>query len=89
MGVGAYVKDPNEVADYPIEWDLDPGDTITGATWNVPAGLIKGIDTFTTTKTVVWLSGGTAGTEYLVTCHITTANGRQFDKTILILVLEK
>lgn len=34
---------------------------------------------FTDTTTKVWLSGGTAGVEYIVVNRVTTAGGRQYD----------
>ena len=96
MVVAAYVKDPNAIQDFPIDWVLDAGDTITASTWAVPAGVTKGdgangapAPTFTTTKTVVWLLGGTVGETYLVVNHVTTAQGRQHDQTLIILVLER
>lgn len=93
MVVAAYVKDPDEVLEYPIDWSgpngLDPGDTILTSTWTVPTGITKQSDSKTTTATLVWLTGGTNGVEYLCVNHITTAQGRQFDKTLIILVIEK
>lgn len=91
MVVAAYVKDPNDVLDYTIDWAtwLATGDTITVSTFTVPTGLTKQSESNTTTFATVWLTGGTAGVEYVVTNHVTSAAGRQEDQTIIVLVLEK
>lgn len=91
----AYKKDPGDVKDYAIDWSQhllvegeDAGDTITASTWVVAAGLTKDSDFDTTTRTTVWLSGGTAGVEYLVTNHVTTAQGRQFERSFTVNVTQ-
>lgn len=92
MAVSAYVKDPNARLDYTIDWSTDwlvPTDTIVGSTFSAPTGITVDSSTFTATTTTVWLTGGTANTEYLVTNHITTAQGRQEDQTLIILCLER
>lgn len=94
MTVAAFVKDPNVTKDYPINWAarLVSGDTITASTWVAEPGITIGTGgqapTSTTTTTLVWLSGGTVGVEYKVTNHITTAQGRTDDQTLIILILE-
>jgi hypothetical protein len=78
---------------------LTGGDTIATSTWtvylntnsgssqvlSVPPGIVVASSSFTNTTTTVWFSGGVAVTEYLATNHITTAQGRQEDQTIIIL----
>lgn len=87
--IAAFVKDPNAVSDYAIDWTLLSGDTITVSTWTVDTGITKGTDSFSATKTTVWLSGGTAGVTYKCVNHITTAGGRQEDHTIIIICQER
>ena len=41
------------------------------------------------TSVTAWLTGGLAGTEYLVVCHITTTGLRQDDRTIKIKVEDR
>jgi len=90
-------KDPSDIKDY----DIDLADVLTGesetaiasATWGVssPAGLtvltaaphaayISG------TKAVVWVSGGTHGVTYELTCMLVTAGAtpRTHQRTIVI-----
>lgn len=86
------LKDPAAVLDYAIEWAewLPPGDTLTGSTWTAETGIDITDDTqFSQTRAVVWLSGGTAGTKYRVTNHVTTSGGRQDERTLLIQVVER
>jgi hypothetical protein len=91
MAFPKFTKDPNAVLDYGFDWTLwlQTGETISSSTWTVPTGLTKDTDTKTTTATVVWLSGGTAGTNYDVTCRIVTSGGRTDDRTMTIKVSER
>lgn len=78
-------KDPNEVVDYDLDWsDLmtDDTDTIATSSWTVPAGITKDSSSNTTTRTKVWLSGGTAGETYTLLNRITTAGGRTLDQSV-------
>lgn len=78
-------KDPHEVLDYDIDWSdqmTDDTDTISSSTWTVPAGITKDSDSETTTRTKVWLSGGTAGETYSLLNRIVTAGGRTMDQTV-------
>lgn len=79
-----FIKDPDAVLDYSIDWSswLADGETITASTWVVPDGITKDSDSFSDTATVIWLSGGTAGTTYLIPNHITTSDGREDDRTL-------
>lgn len=76
------------------------GETISTATWTVPTGITKdssnqsavtinGISYGVNTVATIWLSGGTAGTDYSITCEITTSGSRTLDKTIVIPVSEQ
>ncbi len=75
------------------------GATISTSTWTVPAGITKDSDNkgAVTIRTVVyaintaatiWLSGGTAGTDYELVNQIVTSDSRTLDKTIIIQVRE-
>lgn len=87
-----YFKDPDDVLDYAIDYGkkwLKGGDTIVTSTYLIDAGITKVSDTHTTMMTTIWLSGGTADTQYKVTNRITTAQGRQKDITLRIHVREE
>lgn len=71
-------KDPAEVKDYDINWLPELGtDTIVSSVWAIVAGtgLVINSNQFSTTRTKVWLSGGTLGQTYLLKNTITTALG--------------
>lgn len=79
-------KDPDDILDYSIDWtrELD-GDTISTSVWVVPSGLTdQNTSSASSTKTTVWLSGGTDGTSYNVRNRITTAAGRTLDQTVTL-----
>jgi len=85
-----FLKDPAATLDYTIDWSLYLGaDTIQTSTWTVSTGLTKVTDTKTNTTTTVWLSGGAAGVDYLVTNRITTVGGRIDERSITIRVRER
>lgn len=97
MVVAAYVKDPNAIRDFAVNWALDAGDTITVSTWtaepvNPDTAIVIGANSFTNSpapKTLVRLSGGTFSKEYLVRNRITTAQGKQEDHTLIVLCIEE
>lgn len=63
---------------FEIDWAAELGlDTIIGTpTWVIPVGITDSVKTNTTTVTRLKLAGGTAGTEYAVTCTVATAGGQ-------------
>lgn len=80
-------KDPDAVLDFSIDWTAWlNGDTITASTWDVPDGITEDSSSNDTTGTTIWLSGGTAGEIYELTNHVTTADGRENDATIKVMV---
>lgn len=84
------LKDPDAKLPFSVDWSLwlaNEGDTAADVTWLVPTGLIKESSPapiLVAGKATVWLSGGTAGTNYSVTCRLTTAGGRIDDRTIKV-----
>lgn len=87
MSAPRYVKDPNAVLDYRWDWSswLPAGDTIATATFVVDdAALVIDDSLHDTTTATAWLSGGVSGSRYVVTCHITTTDGRADDRSLII-----
>lgn len=85
-------KAPAEVLDYDIDWSkrLTTGDTIASSTWSAsPNDLTLSGQTFTSTLTKVFLTGGTAIQTYNVVNTITTAFGDTMVETVLIAVAPK
>lgn len=99
MAAADFTKDPDSVLDYQIDWsswlDTDNSEEIASSDWTVPTGLTEGtgdyISSNTTTTTKIWLSGGTAGTNYDVVNSIVTNSSpaREADRTITIMVRER
>lgn len=56
--------------------------------WEESVDFVVDSDSFTDTATTVWTSAGVRGAKYLLTNHIRTDQGREFDFTILIKMKE-
>jgi len=87
-----YLADPNAVLDYVVDWTAWlTTDTITASTWTVGTGITQTTPapSFTTTKATIWLTGGTEGTTYRITNHITTAGGRQNERSFTVQVIDR
>jgi hypothetical protein len=70
------IKDPVAILDYEVDWSKWLlGDVIIASAWTAP-GLIIQATSFTSSATVIWLSGGNANQRYKVTNLITTSGGR-------------
>jgi hypothetical protein len=85
-------KDPDAFLDYSVDWGtwLVEGDSIGSAVWTVPDGLTQEAATVDGTRTIVWLSGGTDGQTYTVTCHVVmTPSGREDDRSLTINMEER
>ena len=93
MANGEYAKDPDAVLDYVWDWGTQGAwlgtDTIDSAVVTVPDGLTLDDTIVTTTTVTAWLSGGTVGESYTVTCHIVTAGGREDDRSMIFSMEER
>ncbi len=102
MPNGRYIKDPAEVLDYKFDFRsstngtgsgdyLASGETISSHTVTAETGITKDSDSATDTNTsvTVWLSGGTTGNEYDITCNIVTSAGRTVERTMVIEVVDR
>lgn len=87
----AFIKDPNTTKDFTWDWTSDlADDTIASAqVASDVIGLTISSPTATATHVTVDISGGLLDTKYRVTCRITTAGGKIFDKLITILCKEE
>ncbi len=90
-------KDPSDVLDFSRDWSAympvpvgdDTPDEITFAEWSAtPTGLDLTDKLETTTATVIWIGGGEAATDYVVTCRVETAAGREIERSVLLRVDE-
>ena len=91
--MSAFVKDPDAVLDYKIDWLawLAFGETISSKTVTATTGLTVDSSTITdsSTSVTIWLSGGTAGASYTVTCQIVTSASRTDERSITIQCRER
>jgi hypothetical protein len=95
-----FVKDPEAVLDYAFDWKpytngregaisdwLEDGETIQSHVITVSKGLTVEASAEANGIVTVWISGGTSGVEYTVSCHIVTDStpiNREDDRTIII-----
>ncbi len=86
--IPAVPKGPGENLDYQIDWsDWLGTDTITGSpTWTIPAGLVAGTVSNTTTTANQFLSGGEIGQDYPIDHTIVTAAGRTASRRFIVQV---
>lgn len=87
-----FTHDPNADLDYSVDWTewMYTDDTINASTWTItPTGPTLTNSTFDDTTTTVWVDGGTGNVTYTLTNHITTADGREDDRSILLSCVER
>ncbi len=86
-----FLKDPDATLDYAFDWSswLQSGETISSYSITVDSGITKEGDSQSNGVVTVWLSGGTAGQTYSVSCKITTSMSRTDERTMKIFVMER
>ena len=87
MSSKSFIHDPSAALDYSFDWSAwltAESDTISTYTVTVPAGLTLDSDSETSGVVTAWISGGTAGTTYLVVCEIVTSGARTDQRTITL-----
>jgi len=95
MSDNTFIKDVDAELDFAFDWNdadepwLETGETISSYTLTVPAGITNTADSQASGKVTVWLSGGTDGTWYDITCKIVTSLGRTDERTMHIKVVER
>lgn len=90
-----YPKDPASAVDFSVDWAewLTAGEAITSAVWSIaPQG--AGAPTLGQTTDGgavqgVFVSGGTLGHRYRLTCHIETDAGREADRSLNLRIMEQ
>lgn len=90
-----FTKDPDAVLDYAFDWtdwldtDSSPAETISSHTITVDTGITKDSDSEASGVVTAWLSGGTAGNIYTVSCEIVTSHSRTEERSFEIVVMER
>jgi hypothetical protein len=89
--ISNYDKDPDSVLDFKFDWSewLEAGETISSYVVTVPSGITKESDSKTDDSVTAWLSGGTAGTSYIVACKIVTSESRTDERSMRIVVADR
>ena len=86
------VKDPDAVLDYTFDWTAWlalVSDTLSSQTVLVDTGITCDSSSISGTTVIVWLSGGSVGVTYGITCRIVTANGRTDDRSIFVKIKQR
>jgi len=96
--------DPDEVQDYSVDWSRFLGtDTITTVVWQINGQTVTSYGSFnndgneltliqpTNTDTVATarFNSGVVGTKYKVTCRITTAASKTYERKINLTIRER
>lgn len=86
----APVKDPQAIFRHSVDWSAWLGTDETILTQDATADGLT-VDQVTQLNGVVTyrVAGGTAGSDYVVTCRITTSTGRADDRSVLYRVRER
>jgi hypothetical protein len=86
-----FVKDPNARLEWLFDWTdwLEDGETIATSTVTADDGLTVDSTSHGDSSVVAWLTGGTTGTAYRVTNHITTSDARADDRSISVRVMDR
>ncbi len=91
--------DPNEVADYSVDWSRFLGsNTISTVSWFVNGTAIASYETVdsltliqptnTTTVATARFTAGIVGTKYKISCRITINTGETFERSIFLSIRE-
>ena len=99
-----YIKDPSAVLDYKFDWKaltngvdgatsdwLAAAETISTKTITATTGITVDSSSITDTSTsvTVWLSGGTHGVDYTITCRIVTSASRTDERSMTVKVRDR
>jgi hypothetical protein len=93
--VAIFVKDPDAVIDYAVDWSAGylVGQEVAQSLWTVapvePGGVTVEAATQTAGKTVATLSGGIAGHIYRITNLVRFSDGRSDERTLVVRVEER
>jgi hypothetical protein len=86
-----FVKDPSARLEWLFDWSdwLQDGETIVTSSVTADSGITVDTVSHGDSSAVAWLSGGTAGTSYRVTNHITTSETRADERSINVRVMDR
>jgi len=83
-----FEKDPDAKLDFMIDWSdfLASGESISASSWYTPTGITEVSTSNTADTATIWVSGGTAGSSYILINRTTTDNStpRIAERSIII-----
>lgn len=83
-------KSPAGVLEYVFDWtDYLDSDEISTISVGAETGLTVDSSSNTATAVTAWVSGGTLGKEYTLTCQVVTTGSRTYSRTIYIHIVEQ
>lgn len=86
------LKHPDATLDYAVDWGTDylSGEALATSNWSVepaePGGVSLAGSAFDLLVATVTVSGGTTGSIYRLTNHVTTTDGRDDSRSIMLRV---
>lgn len=86
------LKHPDATLDYAVDWGADylSGDALATSDWSVepdaPGGVAIASNAFDLLVATVTVSGGATGDIYRLTNHVTTTDGRDDSRSIMLRV---
>ncbi len=84
-----YTQSPQELLDYSLDWSAALGtETIVASGWSA-SGVTLSNETFTSTTTTFWVTGGVAGSGYEILNTVTTSGGRTYQDSVTITMISK
>jgi len=96
MSIADWVKDPNSTLDFSFDWSdwVEGGDSISSFeiiynTTTHTGQLLINQTSLSENIVTVWLSAGRKNMKYMITCRVTTVDGRVEDSTRAIKITNK
>lgn len=85
------IKAPAAVVDYGVRWAryLAEGDSLATSTWSIAGTATLSAPAISGTDTRVWITGGTAGENLVLTNRITTVLGRTDERSFSVPVRQR
>lgn len=86
-----YKQDPEANLDWIFDWNLWLGEFefISSAQFITDPGITVTNNSSTQKTATVWLSGGTEGQTYRITCRVTTNEGRTDDRSFTLRITNR
>lgn len=87
----SYIKDPTAVLDYWMDWGawLVPGESLLTSTWTTTGTPVLSLPAILGSLTQVWVSGGTRGEALTLSNRVTSSEGREDERSLSLLILER